>query len=63
MITKSYTENIILEAVNENYDGILYTAVVSEHEKKPFFPTFFQDKIEKESEKTEIKEDAESDEE
>lgn len=50
MITKSYTENIILEGVNETYDGILYTAVISEHEKKPFFPTFFQDKIEKEYE-------------
>ena len=49
-ITKSYTENIILEAVNENYDGILYTAVVSEHVKESFFPTFFQDKIEKEYE-------------
>jgi ATP-GRASP peptide maturase of grasp-with-spasm system len=49
-ITKAFTENIILESVYDNYDGILYTSVVSKHEKEPFFPTFFQDKIEKEYE-------------
>ncbi|WP_316738799.1 grasp-with-spasm system ATP-grasp peptide maturase [Pedobacter aquatilis] len=50
MITKSFTENIILDAVDERYDGILYTAVISKPEKDSFFPTFFQQKIEKEYE-------------
>lgn len=49
-ITKAFTENIILKSVQEHHDGILYTAVVTEHEKETFFPTFFQDKIEKEYE-------------
>lgn len=49
-ITKSFTENIILQSVSENIDGILYTAVVSNHEEESFFPTFFQDRIEKEYE-------------
>ena len=49
-ITKAFTENIILKSVHENHDGILYTAVVSEREKGTFFPTFFQDKIEKDYE-------------
>lgn len=50
MITKSFTENIILESINEKYNGILYTAVVPQHEENSFFPTFFQDKIDKEFE-------------
>jgi ATP-GRASP peptide maturase of grasp-with-spasm system len=49
-ITKTFTENIILKSVYDNCDGILYTAVVSEYEKETFFPTFFQEKIEKEYE-------------
>ncbi len=49
-ITKAFTENTILKSVYGNYDGILYTSVVSKHETESFFPTFFQDKIEKEYE-------------
>ena len=49
-ITKAFTEHTILKSVYGDYDGILYTSVVSQQEKEPFFPTFFQDKIEKEYE-------------
>lgn len=50
MITKSFTENVILKSAYEHQDGMLYTAVVTQQEQASFFPTFFQDKIEKEYE-------------
>ncbi|NIF07405.1 grasp-with-spasm system ATP-grasp peptide maturase [Chryseobacterium sp. Tr-659] len=49
-IVKSITGNVILESINNDEDGIMYTTVVNEAEKKDFFISFFQDKIEKEFE-------------
>ncbi|MDV7698421.1 grasp-with-spasm system ATP-grasp peptide maturase [Chryseobacterium soli] len=49
-ITKSITGNVILESLKENSDGIMYTKVINNREKKDFFISFFQEKIEKDFE-------------
>lgn len=49
-ITKPITENVILDSVDKNFNGIIYTSVVQEKEKEKFFITFFQEKIEKDFE-------------
>ncbi|MDM1557392.1 grasp-with-spasm system ATP-grasp peptide maturase [Chryseobacterium indologenes] len=49
-ITKPITENVILDSVDGNFNGIIYTSVVQEKEKNPFFISFFQEKIEKDFE-------------
>ncbi|MDR2237553.1 MAG: grasp-with-spasm system ATP-grasp peptide maturase [Chryseobacterium sp.] len=49
-ITKTIAGNGILQFENEDYDGIMYTSVVTKEEKKDFFITFFQEKIEKDFE-------------
>ncbi|WP_284464044.1 grasp-with-spasm system ATP-grasp peptide maturase [Chryseobacterium sp.] len=49
-ITKPITENVILDSVDKNLNGIIYTSVVQEKEKEEFFITFFQEKIEKDFE-------------
>lgn len=49
-ITKSITGNVILESLNKNSDGIMYTKVINNREKKDFFISFFQEKIEKDFE-------------
>ncbi|MEN5309888.1 grasp-with-spasm system ATP-grasp peptide maturase [Chryseobacterium cucumeris] len=49
-ITKSIAENIILKSVGNFPEGILYTSLVTEKEKKNFFITFFQEMIEKDFE-------------
>jgi ATP-GRASP peptide maturase of grasp-with-spasm system len=46
-ITKSISENIVVQSAFKEFDGILYTSVVSMKENEAFFPTFFQEKIEK----------------
>lgn len=49
-ITKAITENVILDAIDQYSDAILYTSVVEERENKDFFITFFQEKVEKDFE-------------
>ncbi|BAP29827.1 RimK domain protein ATP-grasp [Chryseobacterium sp. StRB126] len=49
-ITKPITENVILDSVDKNFNGIIYTSIVQEKEKENFFITFFQEKIEKDFE-------------
>jgi len=49
-ITKSITGNVILESLKENSDGIMYTNIINNREKKDFFISFFQEKIEKDFE-------------
>lgn len=49
-ITKSIAENIILKSIDGLSESILYTAVVQGKERKNFFITFFQEKIEKDFE-------------
>jgi ATP-GRASP peptide maturase of grasp-with-spasm system len=49
-ITKSIAENIILKSVGDFPEGILYTSLVTEKEKKNFFITFFQEMVEKDFE-------------
>ncbi|AZA79210.1 grasp-with-spasm system ATP-grasp peptide maturase [Chryseobacterium sp. G0186] len=49
-ITKPITENVILDSVDKNLNGIIYTSVIQEKEKDNFFLTFFQEKIEKDFE-------------
>ncbi|PQA96810.1 grasp-with-spasm system ATP-grasp peptide maturase [Chryseobacterium shigense] len=49
-ITKSITGNVILDNISEKRDGIMYTTIIREKEKKPFFTSFFQEKIEKDFE-------------
>lgn len=49
-IIKSITQNIVLEEIVKDMDGIMYTNVVEEHEDGNFFISFFQEKIEKEFE-------------
>jgi len=46
-ITKSISENIIVKSAFDDFDGILYTSIVDKQEDEVFFPTFFQEKIEK----------------
>lgn len=49
-IVKSITGNVILQNIEENKDGIMYTAVVDEENESDFFISFFQEKIEKDFE-------------
>lgn len=49
-IMKSITGNVILESINKNEDGIMYTTTITETEEKDFFISFFQNKIEKDFE-------------
>jgi len=49
-ITKSITGNVIIESLDEDLGGIMYTKVIEEAEKEDFFITFFQEKIEKDFE-------------
>ncbi|EJL71242.1 grasp-with-spasm system ATP-grasp peptide maturase [Chryseobacterium populi] len=49
-ITKSITGNVLLESLNKNSNGIMYTAIVDKQEKENFFISFFQEKIEKDFE-------------
>lgn len=49
-ITKVITENVILDSINKNSNGIIYTSIIKEKEKDNFFITFFQEKIEKDFE-------------
>ncbi|WP_426477328.1 grasp-with-spasm system ATP-grasp peptide maturase [Chryseobacterium sp. CBSDS_008] len=49
-ITKTIGGNPILDNIVKNQNGIMYTSTVQKREKKQFFITFFQDKIDKEFE-------------
>lgn len=49
-ITKSITGNVILETLNKNSGGIMYTTIINEYERESFFISFFQEKIEKDFE-------------
>lgn len=50
VIVKPIAGNPMLESLSKNVDGIMYTAIVEEFEDGHFFPTFFQEKIEKDFE-------------
>ncbi|MDR6968206.1 ATP-GRASP peptide maturase of grasp-with-spasm system [Flavobacterium arsenatis] len=49
-IIKSITQNVVLDDIEKDLDGIMYTNVVEEHENENFFISFFQEKIEKDFE-------------
>jgi ATP-GRASP peptide maturase of grasp-with-spasm system len=49
-IIKSITQNVIIENIDKDRDGIMYTNVVEEIEEENFFISFFQEKIEKDFE-------------
>lgn len=49
-ITKPITGNITINGFEGRADSIMYTSVIEEHEKDPFFISFFQEKIEKDFE-------------
>ncbi|WP_294287292.1 grasp-with-spasm system ATP-grasp peptide maturase [uncultured Chryseobacterium sp.] len=49
-ITKSITGNVILEVLDAESDGIMYTSVINEKDSRKFFISFFQEKIEKDFE-------------
>ena len=49
-ITKTFSQNMFLENIFKNVDGIGYTAIVREKVNYQFYPTFFQEKIEKDFE-------------
>lgn len=49
-IVKPIAGNPILESIEKNCDGIMYTTVIEKKEEKNFFITFFQEKIEKDFE-------------
>ncbi|WP_370899163.1 grasp-with-spasm system ATP-grasp peptide maturase [Chryseobacterium gossypii] len=49
-IIKSITGNVILDDIDEDTDGIMYTTIVEKKEKDSFYITFFQEKIEKDFE-------------
>jgi ATP-GRASP peptide maturase of grasp-with-spasm system len=49
-IVKSITGNVILESINKNEDGVMYTTIIKETEEKNFFISFFQNKIDKDFE-------------
>jgi len=49
-ITKALTENVIIDSISEHSDAIIYTSIIEQKEKKEFFITFFQEKIEKDFE-------------
>jgi ATP-GRASP peptide maturase of grasp-with-spasm system len=46
-IIKSITQNVIIDNIDKDRDGIMYTNVVEKLEKEHFFISFFQEKIEK----------------
>ncbi|RTZ03562.1 grasp-with-spasm system ATP-grasp peptide maturase [Flavobacterium bomense] len=49
-IIKSITQNVIIENIDKDRDGIMYTNVVDKLENENFFISFFQEKIEKDFE-------------
>lgn len=49
-ITKPLTGNITINGFEDRADSIMYTSVIEEQEKDPFFISFFQEKIEKDFE-------------
>lgn len=49
-IVKTIAGNAMLESFYKNSNGMMFTSVVEEYENENFFPTFFQDKIEKDFE-------------
>lgn len=49
-IVKSITGKVILDTLNKNAGGIMYTTVIEKLETENFFISFFQDKIEKDFE-------------
>lgn len=49
-ITKSFSEDMYLVKIFENVNAIGYTSVIAEKTKKDFYPTFFQEKVEKDFE-------------
>ncbi|MBP1165616.1 MULTISPECIES: grasp-with-spasm system ATP-grasp peptide maturase [unclassified Chryseobacterium] len=49
-IVKTIAGNPMLEFFYKNSNGMMFTSVVEEYEKENFFPTFFQEKIEKDFE-------------
>lgn len=49
-ITKSIAGNPVLEDFYKNHDGIMYTKIIDEKISGDFFPSFFQEKIEKDYE-------------
>ncbi|MCJ7934636.1 MAG: grasp-with-spasm system ATP-grasp peptide maturase [Chryseobacterium sp.] len=49
-IVKTIAGNPMLESFYKNSNGMMFTTVVEEYETENFFPTFFQEKIEKDFE-------------
>lgn len=49
-IVKTIAGNAMLESFYKNSNGMMFTSVVEEFENEDFFPTFFQEKIEKDFE-------------
>jgi ATP-GRASP peptide maturase of grasp-with-spasm system len=49
-ITKSFSEDMYFENIFENVNAIGYTAVIDKKVKNNFYPTFFQEKVEKDFE-------------
>ncbi|MCW3159929.1 grasp-with-spasm system ATP-grasp peptide maturase [Chryseobacterium oryctis] len=49
-IVKPIAGNPMLESIDRNHDGIMYTSIVNKPEKEKFFISFFQEKIEKDFE-------------
>jgi ATP-GRASP peptide maturase of grasp-with-spasm system len=49
-ITKSITGNVIIESLDAEIDGIMYTSVINKRDSESFLISFFQEKIEKDFE-------------
>ena len=49
-IIKTINGNAMIDDIEKNADGIMYTAIVCKKEEEDFFITFFQEKIEKDYE-------------
>ncbi|KFE97281.1 grasp-with-spasm system ATP-grasp peptide maturase [Chryseobacterium luteum] len=49
-IVKTIAGNPMLESFYKNSNGMMFTSIVEEYENENFFPTFFQEKIEKDFE-------------
>ncbi|MEJ5105358.1 grasp-with-spasm system ATP-grasp peptide maturase [Chryseobacterium sp. MYb328] len=49
-IVKTIAGNPMLESFYKDSNGMMFTTIVEEHENENFFPTFFQEKIEKDFE-------------
>ncbi|MFP8895360.1 grasp-with-spasm system ATP-grasp peptide maturase [Chryseobacterium sp. EZn1] len=49
-IVKTIAGNAMLESFYKNSNGMMFTSIVEEYENEDFFPTFFQEKIEKDFE-------------